>query len=140
MSSEIPEAFVPLFRTSPYLDLIGPLYCTGNGAQLVIGFRVQEKHTNARGLLHGGVLASVADVALGYGLATSKTPPASMLTANLTLDYSGSAKLGEWVETSLDIQKLGSRLAFANAYFHVDAQRIARASAVFLVMESRQHS
>ncbi len=95
---------------------------------------VQEKHTNARGTLHGGVLASIADIALGYGLATSTSPPTSMVTANLSVDFAGSAQIGDWIETTLDIQKVGSRMAFANVYFSVGGERIARASGVFLVL------
>jgi acyl-coenzyme A thioesterase 13 len=131
--AEIPAGFAPIFRTSPFLETIGPLYSAGSGALLVIGMRVQEKHTNARGTLHGGVLASIADVALGYGLATSTSTPTSMVTASLSVDFAGSAKAGDWVQTSLDIQKVGSRMAFANLYFSVGDQRIARASGVFLV-------
>ena len=131
--ADIPAGFAPIFRTSPFLETIGPLYSAGAGAQLVIGMRVQAKHTNARGTLHGGVLASIADIALGYGLATSTCTPTSMVTASLSVDFAGSAKTGDWVETSLDIQKLGSRLAFANVYFSVGNERIARASGVFLV-------
>ena len=131
---EIPAGFAPIFRTSPFLETIGPLYSAGSGATLVVGLRVEEKHTNARGTLHGGVLASIADIALGYGLATSTEPRTSMVTANLSVDFAGSAQLGDWVETSLDIQKIGSRMAFANVYFSVGNQRIARASGVFLVL------
>jgi uncharacterized protein (TIGR00369 family) len=130
---DIPAGFAPIFRTSPFLETIGPLYSAGSGASLVIGMRVQEKHTNARGTLHGGVLASVADIALGYGLATSTTPPTSMVTANLSVDFAGGARVGDWIETSLDLQKVGSRMAFANVYFSVGDARIARASGVFLV-------
>ena len=132
--TEIPAGFAPIFRTSPFLDTIGPLYSAGSGASLVIGMRVQEKHTNARGTLHGGVLASIADVALGYGLASSTQPPTSMVTANLSVDFAGGAQIGDWIETSLDIQKVGSRMAFANVYFSVGDTRIARASGVFLVL------
>ena len=131
---EIPPGFAPIFRTSPFLETIGPLYSAGSGAQLVVGLRVQEKHTNARGTLHGGVLASIADIALGYGLATSTHPPTSMVTANLSVDFAGSAQIGDWIETSLDIQKVGSRMAFANVYFTLRGERIARASGVFLVL------
>src|SRR5690349_12285354 len=131
---DIPAGFAPIFRTSPFLETIGPLYSAGSGAALVIGVRVQEKHTNARGTLHGGVLASIADIALGYGLATSTQPPTSMVTASLSVDFAGSAQVGDWIETSLDIQKLGSRMAFANVYFSVGRERIARASGVFLVV------
>ena len=130
----IPAGFAPIFRTSPFLETIGPLYSAGSGAQLVVGLQVQEKHTNARGTLHGGVLASIADIALGYGLATSTDPPTSMVTANLSVDFAGSAQIGDWIETVLDIQKVGSRMAFANVYFTLRGERIARASGVFLVL------
>jgi acyl-coenzyme A thioesterase 13 len=133
-NAAIPTGFAPIFRTSPFLETIGPLYSVGSGASLVIGMRVQEKHTNARGTLHGGVLASIADIALGYGLATSTTPPTSMVTANLSVDFAGSAQIGDWIETTLDVQKVGSRMAFANVYFSVGGERIARASGVFLVL------
>ena len=132
---DVPAGFAPIFRTSPFLETIGPLYSNGSGASLVIGMHVQEKHTNARGTLHGGVLASIADIALGYGLATSTSPPTSMVTANLSVDFAGSAQIGDWIETTLDIQKVGSRMAFANVYFSVGGERIARASGVFLVTE-----
>ena len=132
--AEIPAGFAPIFRTSPFLETIGPLYSVGIGASLVIGMRVQEKHANARGSLHGGVLAAVADVALGYGLATSTQPLTSMVTATLSVDFAGGAQIGDWVETSLDIQKVGARMAFANVYFSVRGERIARASGVFLVV------
>ena len=131
--SDLPEGFVPLFRSSPFLNTIGPIFGKGEGADLIIGLRVIEKHTNARGLAHGGVLATLADIALGYCLAFYTNPPQSLVTTNLTLDFAGSAKLGDWLEVKVDIQKSGSRLAFANAYISVGEQRIVRASAVFLV-------
>ena len=132
--ADVPADFAPLFRTSPFLDAMGPLYGKGSGARLVVGFRVAQKHTNARGTLHGGVLAALADVALGYSIATSTDPPARMVTVSLSVDFSGAASPGDWVETSVDIQTLGKRLAFANAYFQVAGERIARASAVFQVV------
>jgi uncharacterized protein (TIGR00369 family) len=130
---DIPRGFRPLFRTSPALDLIGPLYCRGEGVNLVIGLLVEARHCNARGTVHGGILATLADVALGYTMAFSSTPPANLVTANLTLDFAGTAKIGDWLEAHVDVQKRGSRLSFANCYINVNEQRIVRASAVFLV-------
>ena len=130
---DIPPEFRPLFRRSPVLDLIGPLYCRGEGLDLIIGLRVETKHCNARGTVHGGILATLADVALGYTMAFSSTPPANLITANLTLDFAGTAKIGDWLEAHVDVQKGGSRLSFANCYITVNEQRIVRASGVFLV-------
>lgn len=136
--TDIPQGFAPLFRSSPFLDLIGPLYGKGEGAELIVGLRAEEKHANARGLVHGGVLSTLADIALGYCLAFYTNPPQSLVTANLTLDFAGSARRGDWLEVRVDIQKSGSRMAFANAYISVEGERIVRASAVFLVAGQRR--
>ena len=66
-----PEGFEPLFRTGPFLDLIGPFYNKHQDQELIVGFEVLEKHCNGRGFAHGGVLSSVADIALGYNCAFS---------------------------------------------------------------------
>lgn len=133
---KIPEGFTRLTRTSPVLDLIGPLYCRGEGANLVLGLRAETKHCNTRRSVHGGILATLADVALGYATALSSTPPVAMVTANLSLDFAGTAEVGDWLEAHVDIQKKGSRLSFANCYVLSEGRRIVRASAVFLVTGS----
>lgn len=127
-----PPGFEPLFRTSPFLDTIGPVFCRRDPERgLVVGLRIAEKHANARGIAHGGLLVTLADIALGYHMAFSQDPPAGLITASLTADFAGAAKVGDWVEVHVDVQKLGGRLAFANAYLTVDGERIVRASAVF---------
>lgn len=131
--SMIPPGFTPLFRSSPFLDLLGPIHNQQTDAGLVIGLRADAKHCNARGLVHGGVLSSLADIALGYNTAFAEDPPTPMVTASLSIDYAGAARLGDWIEVATEVQKIGKRLAFANCYFVVAGERIARASAVFSV-------
>ena len=135
-NSDVPEGFGPLFRTSPLLDALGPFYGKGAGADLTIGLRVAEKHTNSRGGVHGGVLATIGDVALGYTMASSPDRPRSALTASLTIDYVGSAKVGDWIEARVDKYKVGKTLAFANAYLTVDDTQVARVSTVFAVVSN----
>jgi acyl-coenzyme A thioesterase 13 len=131
-SESPPPGFEPLFRSSPFLDLLGPFYYrkTEDGG-FVIGVRVALKHTNGRGTAHGGLMATLADIALGYRAAFSQDPPATLTTASLTTDFAGSAKPGDWLEAHVEVQRVGSRLAFANAYLTVESERIVRASAVF---------
>ena len=129
----LPPGFEPLFRTSPFLETVGPLfYRKDPELGLVIGLRVAEKHANARGIAHGGLLLTLADIALGYRTAFAQDPPTGLITANLSADFAGAAKIGDWIEAHVDIQKVGSRLAFANAYLTVEGERIVRASAVFV--------
>lgn len=133
MSTDPADGFAPLFRTSPFLDRVGPFYSKGKGGGMVVGLRALEHHMNARALVHGGVLMTLADIALGYAMATSAEPPISAVTSNLSADLAGSARLGDWIEARVDIQKIGRTLAFANAYLHVGEARIARVSGVFAV-------
>ena len=129
------EGFEPLFRNSPFLELIGPVYNkkSADGSNLLIGLRATEKHCNARGIVHGGVLSSLADIALGYNSAFQGEHPVPMVTASLTIDYAGAAKMGDWIVITTDVQKVGRSMAFANCYFSIENKRIARASAVFKV-------
>lgn len=133
VDANLPDGFGPLFRTSPLLDALGPFYGKGSGSELVIGLRVAEKHTNSRGTVHGGVLATIADVTLGYVMAFGSEPPRRLTTASLTIDYTGAAKIGDWIEARVDTTKVGRTLAFANAYLTVEGAQVARASAVFAV-------
>ena len=134
--NNIPEGFDPIFRSSPYLDLLGPIYNKKTDSELRIGLRAEKKHCNGRDQVHGGVFSSLADITLGYNAAFQGKEPVPMVTASLNIDYAGSAKLGDWIEISVDVQKVGRSMAFANCYFFVDSKRIARASAVFNVISA----
>ena len=131
---DIPNGFRPMgeLRTSPFLDRIGPFYFRRQDHALTLGVRVGEIHANARGTAHGGLLLTLADVALGYQLAFSQDPPAAATTTSISADFLGAASLGDWVEAHVDMQQLGSRMAFANAYLSAGDKRVARVSATFL--------
>jgi acyl-coenzyme A thioesterase 13 len=131
MSDLPPDGFERLTRKSPFLELIGPVWYRTTGDAFLIGLRAEEKHCNARGIVHGGVLMTLADISLGYRSSASQDPPANLTTANMTVDFAGSANLGDWIEVDVDIQRVGRRMAFANAYITVGERRIVRASAVF---------
>ena len=127
----VPEGFKPIPRLSPFNTLVGPLYERRTGEALAIGLRIEAKHTNSRGICHGGVLATLADLALGYAMHGAVGGRAGFVTAHLAVDYAGSAKVGDWIESEVEIQRVGTRLAFANCYLVANGRRIVRASAIF---------
>lgn len=126
-----PPGFAPHDRTSPFFDLIGPLWSRQTDSGLELALAIDERHVNARGLAHGGVLAALADVALGYATSGSQYPPVRLTTASLTIDFAGSVKNGETIIATVDVQHVGRRLAFANCYLRCGERRVVRASAVF---------
>jgi uncharacterized protein (TIGR00369 family) len=129
--SETPRGFRRLAGLSPFNEMVGPLYELRAGEELSIGMRIEKKHTNSLGICHGGVLATLADVALGYAMHAKIETKASYVTAHLAVDYAGAAKVGDWVESRVEIQRVGARLAFANCYLVCGERRLIRASAIF---------
>jgi acyl-coenzyme A thioesterase 13 len=129
--AEIPEGFRKLEGLSPFNALVGPLYEKRDGDAVSIGVRIEEKHTNSRGICHGGVLATLADLSLGYAMLAKSGDRGSFLTAHLAVDYAGSARIGDWIESKVEIQRVGSRMAFANCYLMSGGKPIVRASAIF---------
>jgi acyl-coenzyme A thioesterase 13 len=130
--ADIPQDFRELRRVnSRFLASLGMLYAKGDGASMVIGLRIEEKHLNTRGVAHGGMLVTLADSALGIVIAMLRTPPQPMMTVNLTADFSDVAREGDWVEARVDVQKMGKRLAFATCHLWVGEKRILRASGIF---------
>lgn len=134
-----PPGFEPLFRTSPFIETAGPFFYRRDAERgFVIGLRVLPKHANARGSAHGGLLMTMLDIALGYSSGLSQDPPASLTTASLAADFVGAPKVGDWVEAHVDVHKVGSRLAFANAFLVVNGERVTRGSAVFARNKARE--
>ena len=128
---EVPDGFRAIPRLSPFNALVGPLYERRRGDEVSIGLRIEEKHTNSRGICHGGLLATVADLALGYAMLAKTGGKGGFVTAHLAVDYAGAARKGDWVESSVEIQRVGARLAFANCYLVAGGRPIVRASAIF---------
>ena len=136
--TELPPGFTARAQPSPFNDLTGPIYSRREGRQRIIGLRVLEKHCNRSGNMHGGMIATLADVALGHNLAHQSDPPRGMVTVNLSINFADAARVGDWLEAYVDVHKHGGRLAFANCYIHCGDKRIAHASAVFAFAGERR--
>ena len=91
VNATVPEGFAPLFRTSPFLDMLGPFFYRPVERGFIIGLRVREKHCNARGVAHGGLLLTIADMAIGYTAEASADPPIRLTTVNISADFEQSA-------------------------------------------------
>jgi uncharacterized protein (TIGR00369 family) len=134
--SFVPEGFERLKRGGPYMASLGPMYLRREPGKILIAMRMGDRHANMRGIVHGGMLASLADSSLGLGLALSCEHRHSFVTVNLSTDFIGAARPGDWVEAHVNIARIGSRVAFADCEMMVDNKRILRASGVFAVMKA----
>jgi len=137
-ANAIPEGFGPHFRKSPLTDPWEPLYSRVMEDRIVIGLWLRPEHTNSRGMAHGGLIAALADNAMGMSCSIvmqreGRDLQAKPVTVSLAIDYVGGAKPGQWIAFDTQYVKTGKTLCFAQAFVTADGEVIARADAKFRV-------
>jgi len=139
MSDLIPDGFAPHFRKSKVTDPWEPLYSRELPQAVQIGVRLRDGHCNSRGFVHGGVIAALADNAMGLSFvrvakaAVEEPAPAATgaVTVSLSVDFVATAKLGQWLQIEPRVVKAGRSLGFVDALITADGDVIARANATF---------
>ena len=74
-------------------------------------FTVQDVHLRLGGIVHGGVYATVLDTVTGYAAYSVAPPGHEVVTMQLNLNMTASAKLGETVVATAKVLHTGKRTA-----------------------------
>jgi uncharacterized protein (TIGR00369 family) len=130
------EGFTPHFRQSPVTDPWEPLFSRRVDGVIQIGMWVREVHCNSRGFLHGGVIAALADNAMGLSCveftgSKNQEMAKGAVTIGLSVDYTSPSQQGQWFQVEPRIVRVGRSTGFADALITADGNIIARASASF---------
>lgn len=133
----IPDGYVPSDLVEEFLVHVGPLYAraatTPTGLPFALAFRAAALHANRYGVVHGGMLATLADTAIGANLARTGAGAQvdTTLTLNLSLDYIAAGKVGDWIEAHVSLTKERGRVRFGHCDVRCGDALLMRASAVF---------
>jgi uncharacterized protein (TIGR00369 family) len=129
---DVPEGFEPLAVGGPYFRQLGPIWMRRvDGGGVIVALRVAERHLNVQGMAHGGMLATLADGALGINLGLARGRRGAQVTVSLTADYLSGARPGEWLEAHVVITRMGTRLAYLSCDLKAGERHVLRSSAVF---------
>ena len=131
----IPEGFTHSDHSSPFMDLLGPLYDTGTADGYRLGMVIGAHHTNRLGLCHGAVLAALADVHLLRMIALTRTPRLTLVTTHLGLDFLSAAPRGAWLEAAGRIDRLGRSLCHSSGMITARGKPVVRAAGVFQIVK-----
>ena len=134
---DIPEGFAPHDRRSPITDPWEPIYARRTDHAVIIGLRLAKPHTNSRGLIHGGLIAALADNAMGLSCAMMLPDRPSLVTISLSIDFLASAGIGQWLEVTPEVVKAGGSISFAQCLVTADGTACARGNATFKALRPR---
>src|SRR3954451_9082320 len=130
---DAPDGFAPFDPQGPFLELVGPVLARENDDGVVFGLRVEERHTNHRGTVQGGLLSTFVDFALGRAIDADADDGKDRATVSLTVDFLKPATPGDWIESRARVERVGGTLAFADCSLTVDGREIVRGRAVGVV-------
>ena len=134
IATGIPEGFEPQSRRSPLTDPWEPIYSKQTPDAIILGLRLATPHTNARGFVHGGLIAALADKAMGHSCGHKMGGDHSLVTVSMSIDFISSAQIGQWLTVESGVIKTGSTICFAQCLVKADDLVIARANGTFRVV------
>lgn len=135
-----PAGWRRLDLNDPFQARIGPIFVADpfvgeEDEPARFGIRIEQHHCSFAGTCHGGLLATVLDIALGRGVAVEREG-AHAPTVTLTIDYMRAAQLGDWLETRTRILRRTRSMAFCDTVLVGPDGIVARANAIFKLPSS----
>lgn len=127
-----------MIETFAFADLLGMSLGedadSPDGRDSIVRLEAGEQHLNIAGTVHGGVLASMIDTAMGR--AVRSVTEETTATSQLTVTFLDPAKPGSLVATAR-VTKRGSMLTIVEAEVEQDDKPIAHALATFALLKKR---
>ncbi|MBK9360111.1 MAG: PaaI family thioesterase [Rubrivivax sp.] len=114
MRAEPPDDPPPGYRMcdmpdGPFTQPLGPLFIRLDGAGFA--FRAGERHCNARGVMHGGMLMTFADQTLGLTVQRA-VGSIEVATVSLNCDLIDGARPGDFVEGEAMVTRITRSIVF----------------------------
>jgi acyl-CoA thioesterase len=120
-------------RASPFHAGLGIGVVEASEGRVHLALQASAQHENLQGSIHGGVLATLADTAMGLAVRTAIEQGRPHITIELGVHYLRPASPGA-IEAIGTVVRVGSQIAYAEADVTTpDGTLLARASGTYTV-------
>ena len=133
--ASVPEGWVPQHETT-FGTHVGPFYFASTGGAAECGFIADERHGNRRGVVHGGMLATAFDVALGVA-GREASGAHQHATIQLNVQFVGGMKIDEFAVIRCEVTRITRSLVFMRGVMRVGDRVIATADGIWKTLQSR---
>jgi uncharacterized protein (TIGR00369 family) len=125
--------------TSPFVELIGGRMEEWREGYVRMSLDLEEHHTNPNGVMHGGVVTTLMDEALGgviasvRGLETMFAAPHA--TVEMNASFLAGARPGDRIVVEARVLRVGRRVAFGEAEARRgDGELVAKGRMTFVIL------
>jgi len=121
-------------RTSPFHQWAGITLLGVGGGESEVAMELGDHHFNPQGIVHGGVIAAIADTSIGLALRSILRPGLTHRTAQLNVHFLSKGE-GNRIIGHGHSRHLGQRMGYGEAEVSdAEGRLLARASATFIVL------
>ena len=114
-----PEGWTMQSHEHTFSGRAGPFYFRKEGGKAGVGFFAESHHANMGGVIHGGALLTLADVAL-WDICRREIGVFKGVTVTLNAEFVGAGPIGGFIEASGEMVKSGRKLMFARGLITAD--------------------
>ena len=124
---------------SPFVELIGGRLDEWREGYVRMSLTLEPHHTNPNGVMHGGVVTTLMDEALGQVVASVRGPEADAAphaTVEMNASFLAGARPGDRIVVEARVLRLSRRVAFGEAEAtRGDGEMIAKGRMTFVILE-----
>lgn len=119
-----------------FIELVGPLWRRSVEGRLEFAFLAGERHLNRGGVVHGGMLLTFADHAIGMTCAAGNGFK-PQVTISLDTQFISAVQAGELVVAECELVRKTRSLLFGRATIRVEDRVCLIAQGVWKILEPR---
>jgi uncharacterized protein (TIGR00369 family) len=118
----------------PIGRLLGMAFKVLEPGRAVFEMKVDERHHNPLGTLHGGIYCDLADAAMGWAYAATLSEGENFTTIELKINYLRAVRTGT-ITAEAEVVKAGATLGYVECEVKDDQGRlVAKASSTCLIL------
>lgn len=117
-----------LMPDGPFTEPLGPLFIRDDGSGFA--FRATMRHCNARGVVHGGMLMTFADQALGLTVQRA-LGSLDVATVSLNCDLVAGAVPGDLIEGEAEVTRISRSIVFVRGTLRCGERILMNASGLW---------
>lgn len=136
MEEKVRQKLIDRVKRNPYVNYLQIEFTSIEEGIIEARMPLKEEQRQYSGVVHGGILAAVADTVAGFAAYTVTPPDKDVLTAELNVSFLRAA-WGKELIAKARVIKPGRTIHFCECEIYCDDKMVSKSSGTFCVVRKQ---